>query len=79
MSAEHRPSFRIHRIDRPHTADDPAQDTHYRAFWKIDDTTYRVHVWSTDTRESQPNDEQRSEARNLDGKGWMLLKPIEAR
>ena len=78
MPREHRPWFRIHRIDRPRTAEDEAPDTHYRAFWKIDDKTYRVHVWSTDDWEQQPIEEHPAEARNLDGRGWMLLKPIEA-
>lgn len=79
MPQEHRPWFKIYRIDRPKTSEDEAPDTHYRAFWKIHDKTYRVDVWSKDDEDETLNEPQPPEARNLDGRGWMVLKPIETR
>ena len=79
MPREHRPWFRIYRIDRPPSPDDEVPDTHYRAFWRIHDKTYRVHVWSKDAWEQKAEDTQPPEARHIEGQGWMVLKPIETR
>jgi hypothetical protein len=79
MPKEHRPWFRIYRIDRPPSPDDEAPDTHYQAFWKIHDKTYRVQICTKDEAEQLPSEAQPPEAKSLDGRGWMVLKPIEMR
>ncbi len=86
MVSRHKPWFRIHRVDTPTvenlaTEEDlETPDTHYRAFWTIEDKTYRVHIWNDDEWERQtPVLPHAAEARSLDGRGWMSLQEIARR
>jgi hypothetical protein len=71
MSARRSPTFQIHRLD---TAAD-SSDRHYRAFWRINGETFRVHVWNLDQWRRIPVGEQPRDACPLDG-GVMVVRPI---
>jgi hypothetical protein len=87
MVSRHKPWFRIHRIDTPPVVnpatddEEPEEpDTHYRAFWTIEDKTYRVHIWNHDEWERQtPVLPHAVQARSLNGRGWMSFQPIDRR
>lgn len=79
MPKDHRPRFSIYRIDPPVGEDRQTPDTHYRAFWKIEGKLFRVRVWSRAQweRRSREGQETPAGARSLNGRGWMLLQPID--
>jgi hypothetical protein len=63
--------FQIHRIDDPRLT-----GQHYRAFWRIDGRTYRVHDWRlVEWLRLSPEHRPRDACR-LKGAGWMTLRPI---
>jgi hypothetical protein len=64
--------FQIHRLDDPTSADD-----HYRAFWRIDGRTFRVHVWGLAAWERLTGANRPRDACRLEGSAWMTLRPIE--
>lgn len=84
MMPRPRPTFRIHRVDTPPIESAVGEegqepDTHYRAFWTIEDTTYRVHIWNREEWERQtPVLPSAAEPRSLNGRGWMLLQPMDS-
>jgi hypothetical protein len=63
--------FQIHRLDDPR-----ADDQHYRAFWRIDGRTFRVHVWSLKEWLRIPWADRPRDARPLKGPGWMTVRPM---
>jgi hypothetical protein len=63
--------FQIHRLDEP-----PSADEHYRAFWRIDGRTFRVHVWGPAAWERLTGANRPRDACRLEGSGWMTLGPI---
>lgn len=88
MTSRPRPRFRIHRIDTPpveHVEGEEGDevlepDTHYRAFWTIEDKTYRVQIWNHDEWQRRtPVLPSAVAPRSLNGRGWMVLQPIDRR
>jgi hypothetical protein len=79
MPKKRNPWFRIHRVDAPSLDEGQAPDAHYRAFWRIAETTYRVHVWTQEELERKPETEVPAQAQQVDGRGWMLLQPLDAK
>jgi hypothetical protein len=79
MSDIARPRFRIHRVDPPVEMEETATNSHYRAFWEIDGKIFRVQVWSASQWARRGEEAPPTGARSLDGRGWMVLKPVDAR
>jgi hypothetical protein len=77
MSDIARPRFRIFRVDPPVESEAPPADSHYRAFWEIEGQTFRVHVWSDSEWERLSPTRLPSNARSINGRGWMVMQPVE--
>ena len=69
MSLQRPSRFQIHSLDDP-----GVPDAHFRAFWRTDGRTFRVHVWGSDQCEwmSEPN--RPHDAIQLEGPGWMTIR-----
>jgi hypothetical protein len=63
--------FHIIRLDDPRAA-----EQHYRAFWRVDGRTFRVHVWNLIEWLRIPVADRPRDAYRLRGPGWMTLRPM---
>ena len=66
--------FQIHRLDDP-----TAADQHYRAFWRIDGQTFRVHAWRLEEWLRLSPEHRPRDAHRIQDHGWMTLRPIQMR
>lgn len=78
MPTTRNPWFRIYRVDDPRREDEGGPECHYRAFWRVAETTYRVKVWTREGLARRPETQVPSQAQAVGDQGWMLLQPIDS-